>query len=83
MYFLHKVILGGLVYPFTYDMVQIYKLGAQEYFSSFKKILDFMFVWSGLAVVVVMNVLPSITPFHILPKVLLLLTIFTSVPKTF
>ena len=33
--------------------------------------------------VIVLNFIPSITPFHILPKILLLLTMFCSVPKTF
>jgi hypothetical protein len=33
--------------------------------------------------VIVMNVMDEISPFHILPKVLLLLTMFCSVPKTF
>ena len=42
-----------------------------------------MFVSSGLVMVIVLHFVESITPFHILPKILLLLTMFCAAPKTF
>jgi hypothetical protein len=83
MYKLHYIILGGIIYPFTYDMIQMYKVGIREYFSTAQNWFDFIFVWSGLFMVIIMNFYPTISPFDILPKLLLLSTIQTSIPKTF
>ena len=83
MYFLHKVILAGSAYPLAYDMGQMCKLGIVEYFSTVQNWFDFVFVWSGLLVVLIMNLDTTVSPFDLLPKILLQMVLFTSVPKTF
>ena len=56
----YRIILAlGLVNPLVYDIVQMIHVGPIAYFSSVTQIIDFVFIYSGLA-----NVILIFTPTH-------------------
>ena len=78
---LYQLLLGcGIVYPLLYDSAQLYYGGFKNYFSTFWNYTDFLFIWSGVASIVMQNIFD---PFSVICKFLMIVTIFCAIFKTF
>ena len=73
---------AGLIYPWSYDTIQLYKSGFVGYFSEFWNYSDMIFVYSGIVNMILQN-FTAFKPSDLLCKILMLLTITTSIIKTF
>lgn len=74
-----------IIYPWGYDIVQMKEAGVRDYFSSAQNLFDFVFIYSGVANIILilfeddarhLSVAPA-------PRIMMLLTILCSIPKTF
>ena len=72
----------GLLYPWGYDTIQLYKSGLTSYLSEFWNYSDLIFVYSGIINMILQN-FTSFQPYDLLCKILMLFTITTSIIKTF
>ena len=43
-----SIMLMGILYPFIYDSIQLYRVGFVTYFSEFWNYTDILFIWLGL-----------------------------------
>lgn len=74
------VLLGGIIYPFIYECLQVYKLGVSPYVRDSKNMLDQLYIWGSILMSVFHNVLD---PFNIVSKVIMILVIMLSITRTF
>jgi hypothetical protein len=63
-----------------YDGTQLYQSGFRNYFASFWNYTDFLFIWTGVASIVLQNIYD---PFDVRCKLLMIVTIFCAIFKTF
>lgn len=74
------VLLGGIVYPFIYECLQIYKMGPVQYFSNAKNLFDQLYIWGSIMMSVFHMIL---APIHIVSKVIMIVVIMLSIHRTF
>lgn len=70
----------GILYPFFYDNIQLYKTGFIEYFSQIWNFTDLLFIWSGFANIVIQFYLK---PTDLLSKIVIIVVILMAIIKTF
>lgn len=70
----------GILYPFVYDNIQLYKSGFSEYFSQIWNYTDLLFIWSGFINVIIQFFLD---PRHLLSKIFIIIVIMMAIIKTF
>ena len=72
----------GLIYPWTYEIIQMNKIGLIAYSKDFWNYSDTIFVYSGMINMILQN-FTEIHPRHIVCKILMLFTLTASIMKTF
>lgn len=70
----------GNTIPLIYDTYQLYDHGPVAYFSSFYNWFDFLFIWSGVAFVILSFIFTD--PFQIELKIIMMTIILCSIVRT-
>jgi hypothetical protein len=74
------ILLGGIIYPFIYECLQIYKLGFCNYVNDSKNLVDQLYIWGSI----LMSVSHMLfDPFNIFSKVVMIIVIMLSIQRTF
>jgi len=47
----------GIIYPFWYDTMQLYRSGFREYFTDVSNYLDILYIYGGIANVILQNII--------------------------
>lgn len=74
------ILAAGILYPLTYDTMQLWRVGVKEYFSEFWNYTDFAFIWLGVANVIMQS---FDEPFALYNKLVFILVILMAIIKTF
>ena len=74
------ILLGGIFYPFMYELVQCFKVGVCAYITSFKNWGDMLYIFGSIAMSVAHLVLD---PFRLVSKVIMIAVIMLSIVRTF
>lgn len=70
----------GILYPFWYDTMQLYRSGFKAYFADMANYLDLLYVYGGITNVVLQNVIDQQ---HFLNKLLMTIILLQQIYKTF
>lgn len=70
----------GIVYPFWYDTMQLYRSGFKAYFADVANYLDLLYIYGGITNVVLQNVIDQ---HHFLNKLLMTVILLQQIYKTF
>ena len=74
------ILLGGILYPFVYECVQLWRQGFWPYFTSVKNWGDVLYIFGSIGMSVAHVV---IDPFHLTSKVIMISVIMLSIIRTF
>ena len=74
------ILLGGILYPFVYECVQLWRQGFVAYFTSLKNWGDVLYIFGSIGMSVAHVV---INPFQLISKVIMIMVIMLSIIRTF
>jgi hypothetical protein len=72
--------LGGIFYPFCYELVQLWRQGFIQYFTSVKNWGDVFYIFGSIGMSMAHLI---INPFHLISKVVMITVIMLSIIRTF
>lgn len=74
------MLLIGTIYPVTYDIAQMIRIGPKDYFLDFWNLIDFVYMFSSIAQVILHSLYSPFTP---ICKATMTIVLFLGMGKTF